>query len=106
MKHNALRTGHCGLRGAQLPFDPVENGANLRTLNRAQALKMLLPYSLTRRLNWGDPASQPLLVSMGHQRPSHYSPVKQARHWQLRHHQVAVRTGADRLLGLGCLLAA
>ena len=106
MKGNALRTDHCGLLGAQLPFDLLENGANLRHLDRAQALTMLRPSFLTRRLTWGDPAIHPLLVNLGPQRPGHHSPAKQACHWQLRHHQVAVRTGADRLLGRELLLAA
>lgn len=106
MKSNALWTGHCGLLGAQLPFYLVESGANLRSLDRAQALNMLRHPFLTRRLNWGDPAIEPPLVNLGHQRPSHHAPVKQARHWQLRHHQVTVRTCVDRLLGHGRLLAA
>lgn len=69
MKGNALRTDHCGLLEAHLPLQLIENGANLRNLDRAKALNN--------------------------------SSAK-----QMRHHQVAARTGADRLLGLGLLLVA
>jgi hypothetical protein len=103
MKYNALRTGHCGLRGAQLPLHLVEHGATLRSLDCAQALNMLRPPFLTRLLNWFDPAIQPLLVKLGHQRPGYQSTAKQALHWQLLNHQKAC---ADRLLGCGLLLAA
>jgi hypothetical protein len=106
MKDNALRTSHCGLLGAHFPLHLVENSATLRRLDRTQALNMLRPTFLPRLLNWGGPAIQPLLVNLGHHRPGHYSPAKQVRHGQLRHHEVAVCTGADRLLGRGLLLAA
>lgn len=76
MKSNALRTGPCGSQGAPLPLQLVENGANLRSLNRAQALDMLRPPFRTRRLTWGDPASQPLLVNLGHQRSDQHAPAK------------------------------
>jgi hypothetical protein len=105
MKGNALRTGPCGLLGAHLPPHLVENGAHLQSLDRAQALNLLRPPFLPRRLEWGDPASQPRLVNLGHQRPSH-APAKQAPHGQLRHHQAAIRTCTDRLLGRGRRLAA
>lgn len=104
MKGNALRTSYCGLLGVHLPLQLIENGANLRKLDRVQALNMLRPTFLTRLLNGGGPAIQPLLVHLGHQCPDH--PAKQVRNWQLRHHQVAVHTCADRLLGLGLLLVA
>lgn len=104
MKGNALRTDHCDLLGLHLPLHLLENGANLRKLDRVQALNMLRPTFLTRLLNWIGPAIQPLLVNLGHQCPDH--PAKQVRNWQLRHHQVAARTGADRLLGLELLLVA
>ena len=104
MKGNALRTDHCGLLGADLPLHLLENGANLRSLDRAQALNMLRPAFLTRLVNWGGPAVQLLLVNLGHQCPGH--PAKQLMHCQLWHHQVAVCTYANRLLGLGLLLVA
>lgn len=106
MKSNALRTGPCGSLGAPLPLHLVENGATLRRLDRAQMLHLLRPPFCTRRLTWSDPASQPLRVNLGHQRPGQHAPAKQTRHGQVRHHQVAVRTCADRLLGRGRLLAA
>jgi hypothetical protein len=104
MKYNASRTGYCSLLGAHRPLHPVENGVTLRRLDRTQAL--LRRSFLTRRLNWGDPAIQPPLVNLGPQRPGQHSPAKQVLPWRLRHHQVAVGTGADRPLGLGFLLAA
>jgi hypothetical protein len=106
MKGNALGTGQDGLLGAHLPLYLVEKGAHLQRLDRAQALNLLRPPFLPRRLNWGDPAIQPLLVNLGHQRLGQHAPAKQAPHGQLRHHQAAVRTGADRLLGHGRRLAA
>jgi hypothetical protein len=106
MKYNASRTDPCGLLGAHIPLHPVANGVTLRRLDRAQALNMLPPPFLTRRLNWGDPAIQSLLVNLGPQRPSQHAPAKQVLPWQLRHQQVAVGTGADRPLGRGLLLAA
>jgi hypothetical protein len=106
MKGNTLRTGHCGLLGAPLALHLVGSGANLRRLDRAQALNMLRLPSLARRLNWGDPAIQPRLVNPGHPCPGHHAPAKPAPHGQQLHHQVAVGTGADRLLGCGRRLAA
>ena len=103
MKGNALRTDHCGLLETHLPLHLIENGANLRSLDRTQALNMLRPTFLIRLLNGGGSAIQSLLVNLGHQRPGHLA--KQVRYWQLRH-QVAVHTCADRLLGLGLLLVA
>jgi hypothetical protein len=106
MKYNVLRPGPCGLLGAQLPFDLVGNGANLRRLDRAQVLNVLRPPFLPRRLTWEHPAIHPLLVNIESQRPGQHAPAKQACHWQVRHHQVATRTCADRLLGRGRWLAA
>ncbi|WP_155832733.1 hypothetical protein [Hymenobacter swuensis] len=94
MKGNALQTGNCGFPGAYPTFHLVATGENLAgtpwNLNCAHALETLLLNFPAQRLNWLAPATQPWLVSLGHQRGGDHSTDQLPRHTQLLRHPEAV----------------